>query len=151
VAAATPPGQWADFVIPGLNLSASGAPSVPSIITYAARGLWDPARKQMSFYGQAHGGGQIGIPNCAGFVRWDDLTNTWYKEEYASHDLDGNHAYHHLTVNPSTGICICVVAEVLRRAPGSSAGGAWETGHVTDIYPPMRAAKSITSWSGFRS
>jgi hypothetical protein len=145
-------GQWANFATSGLDLSASGS-SVPSLITYSARGIWDPVRKQMSFYGQSHSGGQLGVPNVAGFVRWDEATNTWYKENYASGELDGNHAYHHLTVSPSTGhLYLRRGNQVLRRDPGSTGGiGAWELGHVHDIYPGYNSGEVYNALEWFRS
>jgi hypothetical protein len=142
MAAAMSAGQWSNFTIPGLDLSTQNG-NVETLITYAARGVWDSTRKQMSFYGQAHTGGQVGLPASSGFVRWDDATNTFYREMYPSSALDVAHAYNHLTVNSATGYLYQRrVDSVLRRPPNSIGGlGAWQTGFVANINPPSASGE----------
>jgi chitodextrinase len=128
------PGQWADFTMPGLDLSAAST-SVPSIVTFSARGIWDPVHQKIQFYGAAHNGGVVGIPNGSAFITYDDATNQWTRESYPSSSIDDGHAYYHLTVSANTGDLFFrkyFSARVLKRTYGQTGQASWKTGQVAD-------------------
>jgi hypothetical protein len=136
LAASMQPGTWADFIMGGLtsSLVSASSSSTPSILTFAARGVWDPVHKKIQFAGTSHTGGQV-ISGAGGLITWDDATNQWSREAYAwSSDVPG-HAYYHLAVNANNGDLYFRMfgsPRIMRRAFGATGQGSWVTGQVAD-------------------
>jgi hypothetical protein len=69
-----------------------------SVIEYADRGAWDPARRQLSFTGQGHYA-------CAKYLQYDEATNRWgaHQPPWSACWNDANpcigHAYEHNTLD----------------------------------------------------
>jgi chitodextrinase len=130
------PGQWADFTMGGLDSSVVGAASssTPSLLTFAARGVWDPVHNKIQFAGVSHTGGPV-VAGAGGLITWDDATNQWGREAYAwSSDTPG-HAYYHLALNAGNGDLYYRMfgqTRILRRVYGASGQASWQTGQVAD-------------------
>lgn len=106
-AATIVPGQMLDFPVPGLTglsgpsspLYAEG-PSTKSIITFAARGLWDAKNKKIQFAGVSHTGGVV-TGGAGGLLTYDEATNKLTKTPYAWSSDVPSHSYYHVAIDPA--------------------------------------------------
>jgi len=124
------PGQWANFTMGGLTaaLVDAGGTSTPSLLTFAARGVWDSAHRKLQFAGTSHTGGAF-IQDAGGLITWDDATNQWTKESYNWSSEDPGHSYYHVTVNPNTGDLYFRKfnsAQIRRRVYGNTGQSSWQ-------------------------
>jgi hypothetical protein len=129
-------GEWVPFTMGGLDLSivTAASASVPSILTFAARGVWDCGHKKLQFVGTSHTGGVV-IAGSGGLATWDDATNQWTRETYDWNSANPGHAYYHLAVNPNTGdlyFRIYFSPAIMRRAFGATGQSSWQTGQVAN-------------------
>jgi len=136
LSASLQPGQWAGLTMGGLTSSLVGAAgtSTPSLLTFAARGHWDPVHKKLLFAGTSHTGGQL-IANAGGLITWDDATNQWTKEGYTWSSENPGHSYYHTALNQSNGDIYFRgynSASIGRRAFGSTGQASWQSGQVAN-------------------
>jgi hypothetical protein len=136
LAASLQPGQWAGFIMGGLDSSLVGAagPSLPSLLTYAARGFWDDVHKKLQFAGVSHTN-SLYIDGAGGLITWDDATNQWTKESYTWCVCDPGHSYYHLALNQGNGDLYYrqfAKASIYRRAYGSTGQASWQSGQVAN-------------------
>ena len=150
LAATMPSNSWADFMIGSLTssvVSASG-PSVPSLLTYAARANWDPIHKRMQFAGTSHTGGVV-ISGAGGLITWDDTTNQVTRESYSWSSENPGHSYYHTTVNQSNGNMYFRSynsASIYRRVFGQTGQSSWAAGVVANHPNPANQVAGGLEW-----
>ncbi len=102
VAAALAPGEFARLQTSNFGLPVLRVGNRNSILEYAGKGVWDPARGELDFLGQGHDGGRKHIRYRAETNAWTVLPEPPYV----------GHAYEHVAIDTTRG-------EVYLRAIGS--------------------------------
>jgi chitodextrinase len=136
VAVSLSSGQWANFIMGGLDSSLVGASTAgnPSLFNYAARGHWDPVHRKLQFAGTSHTGGAF-IPGAGGLITWDDATNQWTRETYTWSSEGPGHSYYHTALNKGNGDLYFRQfnsASITRRAYGSTGQASWQSAQVAN-------------------
>lgn len=96
LAASMQSGQWADFTAKNFNLALVDAGGGHSILEFASRGHWDPVHKKIQFWGKGHLSGQA-------LITYDDVTNTWGRDDAQATPSNWGHGYQHMALNPANG------------------------------------------------
>jgi hypothetical protein len=131
----------------GSAVSANG-PSVPSLLTYAARANWDAAHRRILFAGTSHTGGQV-ISGAGGLITWDDATNQVTRESYSWSSENPGHSYYHTALNPNNGNMYFRSynsASIYRRVFGQTGQGSWSTSGVANHPNPANQVAGGLEW-----